>query len=174
MGKHTGLRHVGAKGKQTALSRSQAEAALDGVAVSAKELAQKHVKASILTLAKAQRTKLTPRQQEAGDELAPWPTRRQAAKDIVEIAYGRPETRDSGDRTAAGLTVVINQLTTGEDALEKVVSGIQMAKNVQKAIDVTAEPDSVPSATEVSHARVEKASTDDRDGEGAGLPFEGK
>ena len=92
----------------------------------------------------------------------------------MEIAYGRPETRDPGDRTAAGLTVIINQLTTGETALEKVVSGIQMAKNVQKAIDVTAEPDAVPSPAEVSHARVEKASTDDRHGEGTGFPVEGK
>lgn len=149
MGHRSGLQHAGARGKVQKMSRSELEGRLDGDEISAKLLAQDHVKKSISTLVRAQRHTITDAQKERGETLAPWMTRRQAAKDLIDIAHGRPETRHPDDKTAgAGLTVIIEQLTVEAGATERLISSAELAKNVQTVIDVTELPDSVPSPAE--------------------------
>lgn len=131
MGHKSGLTKVGARGKMKPRSASSLEAAFDGGdTVDIKAMAAKHVPMSMETLARAARHKLTKRQEKAGQELAPWPIRTKAARDILELAGGRPETREPV-RQEAGLTVVINKISTGE-SFEKTMQRIE---DVADAID---------------------------------------
>lgn len=122
----------------------------DGAQIEIKELAQGHIQRSIGTLVEAQRRRPTKSMKDAGEEVAPWTVRVRAAKDLLEMAGGRPETREPEDKTG-GLTIIINQLTS-EDQLERVVSGAQVARDVARAVDaevvteppVPDDPDFVP------------------------------
>lgn len=137
------------QGRLQEMSRAELEEQLDGDEVSAKMLAIPHVERSIKTLVRSQRHRLSDKQLAAGETLAPHMVRRQAAKDLIDIAHGRPETRHPDDKTAgAGLTVIIERLTIGPS--ETVVSAVDIARNVQEAIDVTPQADSVPSGVESS------------------------
>ena len=134
--------HKSGKGAVVPKTRADLEAELEkGYQIEVQKLARKYTKRSIETLARAQRHKLTPRQKEAGEELAPWPVRRQAARDLIEIGHGRAATQEP-ERHKAGITVIINQLTSDEQ-LEKVIPG----KVVKAAQEIAATID----AEEVSH-----------------------
>jgi hypothetical protein len=64
-----------------------------------------------------------------GSQRATPAVMRQAAMDIVTLAHGRPETRDPrvGGSGNSGLTIVINQLTTGERPTEMVIDPVMEA-----------------------------------------------
>jgi hypothetical protein len=113
MGHKSGSKLVGARGKMSAMSMQEAEDALDGDMVDVKALASEHVVASIETLARAQRTELPPGAKKKGETLAPWATRTKAARDLIEIHAGRPETRETVQKSG-GLTVNIIKFSTGE------------------------------------------------------------
>ena len=135
MGHKSGLRKVGAKGKQVPMTKSDLEGALDeGVQVDIQNLALDHVPTAIRTLAKASRRRLTPTEKDEGTELPPWSVSRAAAKDLIEIAGGRPETREAKD-TTGGLTIIVNQLTTGEST-ERVIDAVHTAKEIVEQLEI--------------------------------------
>ena len=133
MGHKSGMKSVGAKGKEAPMSRTQVESALiDAEDIDIKQLARDHDRAAIGVLGKAVGRK--------GKDKAPWAVSTGAAKTLIEIGHGKSETREA-ERKEGGLTVIINQMTT-EDQLERIVSGVQIAKEIASAervdvLDVT-------------------------------------
>ncbi len=132
MGHGSGLKHVGARGKMVPQTRAlmDAELDLDSDEV-VRELARAHDVAAIGRLATAVRRR--------GKDKAPWSVSVKAARDLLEIGHGRSATQDATDKSG-GLTVIINQLTS-DDQLERVISGVQMAKSVAATIEIEAEPE---------------------------------
>ncbi len=99
-------------GKPKRPSRARSKVPSDMVAIVAtlqegedlelQDLAKAYTAESMGTLMKAQRS-----------PKAPWSSRISAANSVLEYGHGRANTRES-DQNPTGLTVIINQLSTGE------------------------------------------------------------
>lgn len=74
----------------------------EGEDLDLQELAQAYTAESMGTLMKAQRAK-----------KAPWNSKISAANSVLEYGHGRAKTQEK-DLNSGGLTVIINQLSTGE------------------------------------------------------------
>ena len=143
MGHKSGLKAAGAKGKEVPMSRTEVESALiDAEDIDIKQLAREHDRAAIGVLGKAVARK--------GGDKAPWAVSTGAAKTLIEIGHGKSETRE-GEKKEGGLTVIINQLTS-DDQLERVVSGVQIAKEIASAerVDVIDVVDVTPQVVTVT------------------------
>lgn len=106
MGHKSGYKHSGAVGKAVPMKRSEAKELLDpGSEDEVRAAARAHAEKAIRLLAKAVGRR--------GNDPAPWSVARAAANDLLEWGYGKPATQEPGEKEG-GLTVVINQLTTGE------------------------------------------------------------
>ena len=66
------------------------------------------------------------------EDGAPWSVRTRSAKDVLEIADGKPATKET-EKTDSSLTIVINQLFQGGKT-EKVIDAADIAVDVEAAI----------------------------------------
>lgn len=100
----------------------------EGEAVDIAKLAQVHSPAMLKVLVDAAR---------ATDEEdpVPWAVRTRSAKDVIEIADGRPATKEVA-KVDQGLTIVINQLFT-DGTMEKHIPVEELAETVVKAVGAT-------------------------------------
>lgn len=69
------------------------------------------------------------------DEPASWAVATSAAKTVIELGIGKSATQVT-ERQERGLTIVINQLTTGRST-EKVIEGEDLGVEVAKTIEIT-------------------------------------
>lgn len=76
----------------------------EGEAIDLQALAMRHTEKAIGTLVRAQSAK-----------KAPWSAKINAANSIIEHAHGRPRTQEGERAGTGGITVVIQQLSTGEN-----------------------------------------------------------
>ncbi len=74
----------------------------EGEDLDLQELAQAYTAESMGTLMKAQRSR-----------KSPWSSKISAANSVLEYGHGRANTRET-DQHPTGLTVIINQLSTGD------------------------------------------------------------
>jgi len=94
---------------------AQVAALQKGDQLDIKELANRHTKKSIDTLVDCQRRKPKKYQFDGSDYVDPAPShavRERAAKDLIDIAHGRPDTRDT-EIAPGGFHVTINTFTLG-------------------------------------------------------------
>ena len=130
MGHGSGAKHAGSIGKAKALTRKEIDDRLEpGSDEYVRELARENDTLAIRTLARAAGRR--------GKDKAPWSVAVNAAGKLVEIGHGRSATQEP-EHVEAGLTVIVNQLTS-DNQLERVISGVQVAKDVAAALDIEAE-----------------------------------
>lgn len=69
------------------------------------------------------------------DESASWAVATSAAKTVIELGIGKTATQVH-EKQEQGLTIVINQLTTGLTT-EKVIEGSDLGAGIAKTIEIT-------------------------------------
>lgn len=121
MGKRSGLKKAGAKGKEE--PRDIVTQLQAGDAIDLRELAAKHTLPAFDTLLAAASHKPNP-----DGERPSWSVATKAATQILDYGHGRAGAAEAPDKTG-GLTIVINNLTE-QSQLEKVVQSVREANEL--------------------------------------------
>ena len=101
--------------------RGEIDAVLDeGDVVDIVELAKKHAGDMVGVLVQAARSEDDAGKKLTGKKKVPWNVRAKCAKDVVEIAEGRPATKDVA-RMDTGLTIIVQNLFGNPDTVEKII-----------------------------------------------------